>query len=83
MAEHENEIKGRQKRKEPAYEYMRENPESRLWQRANTLENEISKLNKMKKELYAKDAAPERIKRLDDQKLRMMKQFNEQVKKLQ
>ena len=83
MAEHENEIKGRRSRHESAAEYIRENPESRLWQRANTLENELTKLNKTRKELYAKDAPPERIKNIEDQKIRRMKQFNEQVKKLQ
>jgi len=82
MAEHEIVIKAHRTRHESSVEYMRENPEARFWQRANTIENEITKLNKTKKELYAKEAPEDRIKRIEDQKIRMMKQFNEQIKQL-
>ena len=81
MAEHENEIKGR--KGSAISEYMRDNPDSRLYRSANRLENEISKLNKTKTELLKRDAPEERIRRIEDQKLRMMKQFNDQVRKLQ
>lgn len=82
MAEHEDVIKARRGRRESTSEYMRDNPEARLWQRANTLENEITKLNKNKKELYQREASQERIKRVEDQKVRMMKQFNDQVRRV-
>lgn len=82
MAEHENTIKGMRQRKENVSEYLRDNPEARLWQRANDIENKISKLNKMKKDLADKDVPKERLDRIDDQKQRLMSQFNEQVKRL-
>jgi hypothetical protein len=81
MAEHEKAIKGRIDRRESVTAYMRENPEASLWRRANTLENEISKLNRRRRELVEKEAPVERIKQIDDQKTRMMKQFNDQVRK--
>ena len=81
MAEHEASIKGRMERRESATEYLRKNPEASLWRRANTLENEISKLNRRRRELVEKEAPVERIKQIDDQKTRMMKQFNDQVRK--
>ena len=81
MSEHEASIKGRMERRENVSEYLKKNPEASLWRRANTLENEISKLNKTRRELVEKKAPPERIKRIDDQKTRMMKQFNDQVRK--
>ena len=81
MSEHEDEIKGRIKDRQSASQYMRDNPEASLWRRANTLENELTKINKRRKELVAQDAPKERIKQLDDQKTRMMKQFNDAVKK--
>jgi hypothetical protein len=81
MAEHEASIKGRMQRRESVTEYMRNNPEASMWRRANTLENEISKLNRRRREMVEKQEPIERIKKLDDQKTRMMKQFNDQVRK--
>lgn len=82
MAEHELVIKAHRDRRESVAEYMRDNPEARLWQRANALENEITKLNKTKKELYQREAPQDRIKRVEEQKIRMMKQFNDQVRRV-
>jgi hypothetical protein len=82
MAEHELVIKAHRERRQSTAEYMRDNPEARLWQRANSLENEITKLNKTKKELYQREAPKERIKRVEDQKIRMMQQFNDQVRRV-
>ena len=82
MAEHELVIKAHRERRQSTAEYMRDNPEARLWQRANSLENEITKLNKTKKDLYQREAPKERIKRVEDQKIRMMQQFNDQVRRL-
>ena len=79
MAEHENELKGR---KGPAISaYIRDNPDARLSKTANNLENEISKLNKTKREFIERNAPEDRLRRIEEQKLRMMKQFNEQVKR--
>lgn len=80
MANYENEIKGRIENREDVQEFLRENPAARLYRQANTLENEIAKLNRRKRELLSKGADPETIKRLEDQKTRMMQQFNDRVR---
>ena len=81
MAEHENEVKGR--KGAAISSYIRDNPEARLSKSANNLENQISKLNKTKREFIERNASEAAIRRIEDQKLRMMKQFNEQVRRLQ
>ena len=83
MSEHENEIKGRQKLKGDVTGYINENPEAKLWQRANNVENQISQLNKRKKDFQARGLPKEKITAIDDQKQQIMKRFNEQVKALQ
>jgi hypothetical protein len=83
LAEHEGTIKRMREAKVSASEYRRENPEVKLISTANNLENQVSKLNKTKKELLEKeqtDAVKARIKLIDEQKARMMKRFNERVK---
>lgn len=82
MAEYEHEIKMRQKNKENTSEYLKDNPEARLWQRANNVERQVSKLNKAKADALEKDKKDE-AKRLDEQKTKIMKQFNEAVKAAQ
>jgi hypothetical protein len=81
MSEHEDAIKGRISRRESTSQYLRENPEASLWRRANTLENDISKLNTRRRELVKKEAPYAEIKKIDDQKTRMMKEFNDRVRK--
>ena len=83
MANHEAEIKGRKKNGENVSEYLEDHPEARLWSQANTLENEISKLNREKKDLIERKAPRERIKRIEDEKTRIMTRFNERVRKLE
>ena len=83
MADFENEIKGRAKNREDVAGFMRENPQARLWQVANTAENQISQLNKTRKELLEKGAPKERIQRIEDQKQKIMRRFNDQVKALE
>ena len=83
LAEHEGTIKRMQADRASTTEYRRENPEVRLISAANNLENQVSKLNRTKKELLAKDqteSVKAQIKRIDDQKARMMKNFNDRVK---
>jgi len=82
MAKHENELKGLAPRGE-APAYLRDNPSARYVKDANRLENEISKLNKTKKQLFDKNPDDERIQRIDDQKLRMMKTFNDRVRQVE
>jgi hypothetical protein len=83
MADHENEIKGRIKNKESVASYYRDNPEARLYQQANTIENQINALNKQKKEFIEKDLPKDRIKRIENQKALIMKRFNDQLAKFE
>jgi hypothetical protein len=81
MADHENEIKGRIKNKEPVGPYLKEHPEARMWQMANTVENQINALNKQKKEFIERGLPKDRIKRIENQKATIMKRFNDQLEK--
>lgn len=81
MSKHEHEIKGLRKDRTSPAEYIKANPEARLWQRANNVENQISRLNKEKRALIEKDAPREVIKRKEDEILKKMQQFNDQVKR--
>jgi hypothetical protein len=83
MADHENEIKGRIKNKESVASYYRDNPEARLYQQANTIENQINALNRQKKEFIEKDLPKDRIKRIENQKAAIMKRFNEQLSRFE
>jgi hypothetical protein len=79
MADHENEIKGRIKNKESVASYYKDNPQARLYQQANTIENQINALNKQKKEFIEKGLPKDRIKRIENQKASIMKRFNDQL----
>ena len=77
LAEHEAEIKGRMKKRESPAEYLREYPEARLFQPANKLENEISKINRTIRELQAMEGKEKQIENLRNKKTQLMKKFNE------
>jgi len=83
MADHENEIKGLIKDKKSPAEYMKDNPEARLWSSANSLENRANAMNKQRKMLIDKNAPQERIDEINQRKIKMMKDFNDRVAKLQ
>ena len=86
LSKFEDEIKGRAKNREDVQGFLKEHPDARLWSAANNLENSISKLNKSRRELMERPSTPEleaAIKRMDESKYRMMKNFNEQVKNLE
>jgi hypothetical protein len=82
MAQHENEIKGRQKNRENIREYFKEHPEAKLIDQANRIENDISKMNRDKRELMERNAPKEQIKRIEDRKINIMRQFNQRVVKM-
>jgi hypothetical protein len=83
LAEHENEIKSRIKNKDNVQEYRSEHPEVRFINRVNNLENQITAINKQKKALQERKAPEERVKKLDERKTMLMKQFNDQIKNLE
>jgi hypothetical protein len=83
MAGHENALKMMQKNRVSTSEYLKENPEARFYNQANQLENQVSKLNQTKKKLQEMESTPAReaqIKRIDEQKTRMMLNFNNRIK---
>ena len=82
MTDHENEIKGRMKNREDVEGYLNDNPEARLWKRANTIENKINELNKRKRMFIERGFPKERIQAVDAQKTLLMQRFNDQVSKL-
>jgi len=81
MAKHEHEIKGLRKDRVSPTEYIKANPEARLWQRANNVENQIVKLNKEKRAMIERDAPREALKRKEDEILKKMTEFNNQVRR--
>ena len=83
MADFENEIKGRQKNREDVAGFLRDNPQARLWVLANSTENQISQLNKTRKELLEKGAPKERIQQIENQKQVIMRRFNDKFKSLE
>lgn len=81
LNEHESEIKGLRKDRKTAElaEYMRENPEARMFETANKVEIEVQKMRRMKREMIALDAPPERIKALEERITLTMTRFNERA----
>ena len=82
LANYENEIKGRRKNRENVSEFLREHPEASLYQRANRLENQITQINRDKKELQERKAPQKQIDVLDKRKTMLMDKFNKDYKKL-
>jgi hypothetical protein len=64
-------------------EYYKNDPEARLWRRANYVENEVAKLKKEKKALKERNAPEAQIKRKDDLIKQKMEAFNKEVKRAQ
>ena len=78
MAKYENEVKQRQTNKEPVEKYLKANPEARLWKDANSIENQVSKLNAEKKE-HLRLGRKAQAQNVEKTKTRIMKQFNDRV----
>jgi len=76
LAKRESEIKGRLDNKQPIRDYMIRHPEARLIDMANSIENELTQLTRDRKELKEKGVSLQRLRQLDDQKRRIMEQFN-------
>jgi hypothetical protein len=79
----EDEIKGKIKDKEDYKSVLEKNPEARLWSSANTLENQISQINRNIRDLKERNADPAVIKRLQENKTRMMDNFNKRISELE
>jgi hypothetical protein len=83
MAEHENVVKGRMKDQGDVMGYYQDHPEARLWRAANNVENQINQINKRKRLLESKNASPDALKQIENQKAVIMERFNDQVKRSQ
>ena len=81
MSEYESMLKRMRENKVNPKELFDDHPEAKLWSAANTLENEVNALNKQKKLLQKRNAPKERIDMIDQQKVRLMKNYNERVTK--
>lgn len=80
LAEHEAEIKGRAKAHEPIADYIRENPEARLYKMADAEARVVSKLRKRKSDLLEHDASRESVQIVEAQIATRMKRLNDVVK---
>jgi hypothetical protein len=79
LNEHENEIKGRQKGREPVGDYFTKHPEAKLWHTANRVENIVSDLNKRRRTMIERDVSKDMIKNMEALIDTRMKAFNEAV----
>ena len=82
LSQVEHEIEGRRANRENAEGYRAKHPEASLITTANRLEVEINQINKDIRDLTGKPGKDAQIKRLRDQKTRMMKQFNDRYRSL-
>jgi len=79
----ENQLKGRQSRKESVTEFVKENPKLRLVESARETERNIRELRKQRKDLVEKGASREAVKAKENLITNQMKRLNDQVKKLE
>lgn len=79
----ENQLKGRQSRKESVTEFVKENPKLRLVESARTTERNIRELRKQRNDLVEKGASREAVKAKENLITNQMKRLNDQVKKLE
>ena len=80
LNEHEAEMKGRAKAHENVDEYVRDNPEAKLYGMGNASERAVSRLRKVKRELAARDADRAQIKAVEGQITEQMRRLNDAVK---
>ena len=80
----ENQLQGRQKRKEGGIpEFVKENPTVRLADAMHQTERNIQQLRKQRDELIKKGAPKERVKAIENRITVQMKALNEKVEKLE
>ena len=81
MANHERIIKEMKGKGVEAY--YKNDPEARLWRRANYVQNEVARLKKERRALVEKNAPEAQLKRKDQEIKEKMDAFNKQVSKAQ
>jgi hypothetical protein len=80
---HNNELQGRRLRREPTGEYLRENPDARLATQASRVYRQIQDMRKRKREMLGRNASRESIRLIEQQITNRMKQFNDQVSRIE
>jgi hypothetical protein len=80
LNKHEAEVEGRKKRGEKLDEYYKDNPEARLYKKANDIETDVGRLRKRLKALKERKASDETIKLVNTQITAKMKRLNSMVK---
>lgn len=84
LAKLEAEVKGRMENREKPYDVFKETPKARLIDMANDAESDISNINKEIKEIKKRNPDnKDAIKRMEDTKLRIMRDLNKRVKQLE
>ena len=79
---HQREIEGRQKTRQNVQDYIRENPEARLYKMADRIQRNVSQLRKRRAELLERGASREQVQAIEAQITRQMQQLNEAVDRL-
>jgi hypothetical protein len=79
MSEHSSEIKGRIDNRESPQPYLMANPEARLYKATDRVENKISKLNKLIRDVQEKDPNDPRLEILKERRTTIMRAFLDQV----
>ena len=80
LNEHENEIKGRRKGREPVEEYYKENPEARLFGYANNIERQINNLRRRREDMIKRGAPKSEVQAIEKRITETMTKFNERIK---
>ena len=78
--EHENEIKGRRKNREPVDEYYKENPEARLFGYANAVERQINNLRRRREDMIKRGAPKDEVQAIEKKITEVMTKFNDRIK---
>jgi hypothetical protein len=78
---HNNVIEGRRERKEDISEYLKDNPDARLYKMSNSIQQDVQDLNKRRKYLLTKDAPKEEIVKVEQMIAARMKILNDAVKR--
>jgi hypothetical protein len=79
----EHEIKQREKNREPVAEYLKDNPEARLWSEANAAQKAVGTINKEKRDAIAQNKPKAIIDAIDARKVKAMQAFNDKVRAAQ
>ena len=82
MNDHKLEIKGRLEDGLSTSDYIKDNPEAKIFRQAEAVERRVQELGRTKRKLKDNGAGPESIKQVEESITRVMTGFNEQVKRL-